>query len=62
MSKSYTTSGKRRSSMAHANHPYHLSCGRVIFGNGWRMHQRAHGCRLLTTEQFRAALEGVTTP
>jgi hypothetical protein len=42
MSGQYTESGKRRSSMTHANHSWTCPCGRKVYGNGGRSsHQRA---------------------
>lgn len=52
MTSRYTANGKRRSSMAHAQHPHYFDCGRVCYGNGATMHKRSHGCRELTTTQW----------
>ncbi len=42
MSKGYTNTGKRISSMAHAKHGWTCSCGKKVWGNGGRSsHQRA---------------------
>lgn len=51
----YTSNGKRLSSMTHARHPHYMSCGRVVYGNGgYASHRKAHGCRPLTPDQWRA--------
>lgn len=39
--------------MAHARRPHYFSCGKVVHGNGYVMHRRAHGCRELTTTEAR---------
>jgi len=52
VSKQYTSSGKRRSAMAHANTPHHFDCGLTVYGNGYVNHRRAHGCRELTTTEW----------
>ena len=55
MSARYTSDGKRRSSMTHANHCWICPCGREVWGNGGKSsHQRA--CRIWA-EQHLAGLE-----
>lgn len=45
MSRQYTADGRRRSSMAHANHAYTCAgedgCGKVVSGNGARASHKA---------------------
>lgn len=59
MSKRYTSSGKRRSSMTHAQRTYECTCGKVVAGNGGKSsHRRAcDGTWLSWSEAYQKRVE-----